>query len=43
MTMIFSVNVTCFTLRKIDRMRMLENYKLSFAFRFKIGINRIFV
>ena len=26
-----------------DRMCMLENYKLSFAFRFKIGINRIFV
>ena len=43
MTMIFSGNVTCFTLRKIDRMCMLENYQLSFAFRFKIGINRIFV
>ena len=43
MTMIFSGNVTCFTLRKIDRMCMLENHQFSFAFRFKIGINRIFV
>ena len=41
-TMIFSGNVTCFTLRKIDRMCMLENYQLSFAFRFKIGIDRDF-
>ena len=43
MTMIFSGNVTCFTLRKIDRICMLKNYQLSFAFRFKIVINRIFV
>ena len=42
-TMIFSGNVTCFTFRKIERMCMLENYRLSFAFHFKIGINRIFV
>ena len=41
--MIFSGNVTFFILRKIDRMCMLENYQLCFAFRFKIGINRIFV